>query len=41
MGFPADRAAGARKKFFSPNTVEFWLDIGAYLACKTPWRTAR
>ena len=26
MGFPADRAGGARKKFFSPNPVEFWLD---------------
>ena len=26
MGFPADRAGGARKKFFSPNSVEFWLD---------------
>ena len=26
MGFPAGRAGGARKKFFSPNLVEFWLD---------------
>ena len=26
MGFPAERAGGARKKFFSPNPVEFWLD---------------
>ena len=26
MGFPADHAGGARKKFFSPNPVEFWLD---------------
>ena len=26
MGFPADRAGGARKRFFSPNPVEFWLD---------------
>ena len=26
MGFPADRAGRARKKFFSPNPVEFWLD---------------
>ena len=26
MDFPADRARGARKKFFSPNPVELWLD---------------
>ena len=26
MDFPADRARGARKKFFSPNRVELWLD---------------
>ena len=26
MGFPADRAGEARKKFVSPNPVEFWLD---------------
>ena len=26
MGFPADRAGGARKKFFSPNVVELRLD---------------
>ena len=25
MGFPADRAGGARKKFFSLNVVELWL----------------
>ena len=25
MGFPADRAGGARKKFFSLNLVELWL----------------
>ena len=25
-GLLADRAGGARKKFFSPNPVEFWLD---------------
>ena len=26
MDFPADRAGGARKKFFSPNPLELWLD---------------
>ena len=26
MDFPADRGRGARKKFFSPNPVEHWLD---------------
>ena len=26
MDFLADRARGARKKFFSPNLVELWLD---------------
>ena len=41
MAFPADRAGGARKKFFSPNPVEFGGMLGAYLACEMPWRTAR
>ena len=26
MDFPADHARGARKKFFSPNPGELWLD---------------
>ena len=26
MEFPTDGAGGARKKFFSPNPVELWLD---------------
>ena len=26
MDFPADRARGARKKFFTPNPVKLWLD---------------
>ena len=32
MDFIADRATGARKKFFGPNPVELWLD-GWCLPC--------
>ena len=41
MDFLADRARGARKKFFSPNQWNFGWMLGAYLACKMPWRTVR